>query len=146
MGRIQDKTFSIFKDLKNIVKTDSKAYWILFKFAPELLPRKSKTYKELQDNYVCFAKFDEEYCENYIYQEDVQSAVKWLLKRKYTADMIDMYQKYLEKAKNDTRALKDFMMLKDEFFKDENANELLNILQGIDVDTTDDTDDYEMHM
>lgn len=148
MARTGDVSVSVLSELKKMVRTDAKMYWIVYKYAPALLPKKSANFKELQENYVCFQKLDEGHCENYIYLEDVQVAVKWLLRRVDTVRMIELYNKYYEKAKDDVQSLKVLLEFKKEFFRDEEESELYRILKDVNVDDTseDDTEEFTMDL
>ena len=74
---------SVISVLKDMVKSDVKIYYILFKYAPELLTKNTektpiKTWEDLKNSYKCYEKFQsEEACRNYMYEENVQKAVKW---------------------------------------------------------------------
>ncbi len=137
---------SVMKSLKEMVRTDTKVYWILWKFCPELLPTQCKTYKDLQDNYVAFKNLDEDTVNRYMYNEGVQNAIKWLLKRMDGARMIELYNIYYERAKSDVQAFKALIDFKKEFFADEEGSELLRILGGADVSEDDSEDDEDFQM
>ncbi len=47
--------------------------------------------------------------------------------------MIELYNVYFEKAKEDTQAFKAFTDFSDKFFED-NVNELTQLLNGVDID------------
>lgn len=139
---------SVMKELKEMVRTDTKVYWILWKFCPELLPTQCKTYKDLQDNYAAFKNLDEDTVNRYMYNEGVQNAVKWLLKRMDGARMIELYNIYYERAKSDVQAFKALIDFKKEFFTDKEGSELLKILGGTDIseDDSEDDDDFQMDL
>ena len=61
--------------IKDITKADSETYWILWKYAPDLLTEKIDTFEELKSKYAVFADKTEEACNKYIYKEDVQSGM-----------------------------------------------------------------------
>jgi len=73
----------------------------------------------------------EQSCNNWLMEENVQTAVKWLLKREHQAKMIELYNIYYNKAKEDTNAFKAFTDFSDKFFAQEKDSELLGILNGI---------------
>lgn len=137
---------TVHQTLKDMVRTDSKVYWILWKFAPELLNTESelKTYKDLQNKFVCFQKLDENTVNRYIYNEAVQNAIKWLLKRQDGVRMIELYNIYYERAKTDVQAFKALIDFKKEFFAGNEQSELVKILNGVKIQSNDDSDDYQM--
>lgn len=144
---------SVISVLKDMVKSDVKIYYILFKFAPELLPKNTektpiKTWSDLQRAYKCYEKFQsEEACRNYMYEENVQKAVKWLLGRKRTIEMIELYQRYINLAKDgNVQAFKAVLEFSNGFFEDNGQSELMKILSGVNLDNTDATDDEDFNM
>ena len=139
---------SVMVTLKEMVRTDSKVYWILWKFCPELLSTKCETYEDLKKTYAAFRNLDEDTVNSYIYNEGVQNAVKWLLKRMDGARMIELYNIYYERAKSDVQAFKALIDFKKEFFSDGESSELLRILGGADVseDDADNEDDFQMDL
>ena len=124
---------SIISHLKEMVKTDAKVYYILWKYAPNLLPNRDiKTFDDLKTNYETFtAGMTEQSCNNWLFEQNVQTAVKWLLKRLHQEKLIELYNIYFENAKKDTNAFKAFTDFSDKFFAEEKDSELLSILQGI---------------
>lgn len=144
---------SIISVLKDMVKSDVKIYYILFKFAPELLPKNTektpiKSWEDLKRAYKCYEKFQsEEACRNYMYEENVQKAVKWLLGRKRTIEMIELYQRYINLAKDgNVQAFKAVLEFSNGFFEDNGQSELMKILSGVNLDSTDATDDEDFNM
>ena len=140
-GKSTSQEESILVHLKNMVKTETKVYYILWKYAPELLPQHFKTFDDLKNNYKCFTKgATEKIAENWLMEENVQTAVKWLLKREHQKKMIELYNIYFDKAKNDTNAFKAFVDFSNQFFADDIKNGILEIVQGLnDKDFEDDT-------
>ena len=143
-GRGTKDEKSIFAELKERIGNEHTAYWVAWKYAPDLLPEKFKTFEELKERYsaVRNANLTERDCEKYLYYTKVQEAVKWLLKKQKGARMIELYNRWYEMAKTDANALKEFMKLQDEFFKDDELSELESILRN--TATADDEDEYEM--
>lgn len=144
---------SVISVLKDMVKSDVKIYYILFKFAPELLPKNTentpiKTWDDLKKAYKCYEKFQsEEACRNYMYEENVQKAVKWLLGRKKTIEMIDLYQSYIKLAKDgNVQAFKAVLEFSDKFFDDDGQSELMKILSGVNMDSANTTEDEDFNM
>lgn len=76
-----------------------------------------------------------EWCdENYKTDESVQQAMKHVLKVLHGQRLIELYDIYFERAKDDTNAFKAFIDFSDKFFADKAESELLSILNGVDVD------------
>ena len=132
-GKSVSQEISIINKIKTMVKTDAKVYFIMWKYAPHLLPNQNlKTFEDLKANYKTFtAGMTEPNCNKWLLEENVQSAVKWLLKRLHQAKLIELYNTYYEKAKEDTTAFKAFTEFADKFFAEEKDSELLSILNGI---------------
>lgn len=132
-GKSVSQEISIINKIKTMVKTDAKVYFIMWKYAPHLLPNPNlKTFEDLKANYKTFtAGMTEPNCNKWLLEENVQSAVKWLLKRLHQAKLIELYNTYYEKAKEDTTAFKAFTEFADKFFAEEKDSELLSILNGI---------------
>lgn len=133
MGKSTSKEQSIQSKLFSLVSTYPKVYFIMWKYAPQLLPNPNiKTFDDLKNNYKSFTDgMTEQSCNNWLMEENVQTAVKWLLKREHQAKMIELYNIYYNKAKEDTNAFKAFTDFSDKFFKEEKDSELLGILNGI---------------
>lgn len=124
---------SIIAHLKDMVKTDAKVYFIVWKYAPNLLPKDDiKTFDNLKANYKTFTDgMTQTSCNNWLYEQNVQTAIKWLLKRIHQEKMIELYNIYFDKAKTDTNAFKAFCEFSNTFFAEEKDSELLGILNGI---------------
>ena len=139
---------SILMAVKDITHSDAEAYFILWKYAPQLLPcgETIKTFEDLKSNYKNFEKRTEQSLEKALYKEDVQSATKYLLKRLDKKRDIDLLNKYYDLAMSgDVQALKAYMDFKKNFFADDEADELKEILKGASVNTNDnDIDDFRM--
>lgn len=142
-GKHTSQEQSIISHLKEMVKSDSKVYFIIWKYAPDLLPKQNiKTFDDLKALYKTFTDgMTEMSCSNWLYEENVQTAIRWLLKRIHQAKMIELYNIYFDKAKTDTNAFKAFCDFSNTFFAEEKDSELLGILQGVNLD--DDTEDTE---
>ncbi|SDN46863.1 hypothetical protein [Acetanaerobacterium elongatum] len=135
-GKSTSQEQSIIQKLKSLVRTDAKVYYILWKYAPHLLTDKVlKSFDDLKNYYKTFTTgMTETSCTNWLFEENVQSAVKWLLKRQHQEKMIQLYELYFEKAKEDTNAFKAFTEFSEKFFATEKESELLSILHGVDVE------------
>ena len=132
MGKSTSQEQSVLKHLISLVHTQTKAYYILWKYAPELLPAKFKTFDDLKNNYKVFtAGVTEKTAENWLMEENVQTAVKWLLKREHQKKLIELYNIYYDKAKEDTNAFKAFIDFSNQFFNDDKKSDVLDIIQNI---------------
>lgn len=120
------RELSLYAQLSEIVPKP-KAYWILWKYGLY-----SGTFEELSKNFL--NGLAEEKTKDYIYQEDVQEAIKKLLKIMHQEKMIKLYETYYEKALNgDVNSAKFLMDFSKDFFKD-SKDELLRIVNGMDID------------
>ena len=144
MGKSVSNEESVLSHIIGMVKTQAKAYYIIWKYAPELLPNPNvKTFEDLTSQYKTFTKgMTAHVCENWLMEENVQTAVKWLLQREHQKKMIELYNIYYDKAKSDTNAFKAFIDFSNQFFADDKKNGILEIVQGLnDKDFEDDTGD-----
>lgn len=147
-GVAQEK--SILMTLKDMVKTDTKAYYIMFLYCPELLPKYSeerpiKTFEDLKKAYSQSIRAEERMCKNFLFEENVQKAIMWLKKRQHTQEMISLYDTYLSKAKGgDINAFKAIVDFGDKFFTDDGESDLLKALHGVSLDGQDTPDDEDM--
>lgn len=121
--------------------TDYKAIWLWWKFAPELLPKGIKTFKDLQDRYKKFPNITEQEAELWLYEKPVQDSLKELLKSQHQKKMMELYNIYFEKAKTDVQAFKAFIDFSNAFFADEKDSELEMLLRGIKIKDLDVGDD-----
>lgn len=144
-SRGQEK--ALLPALKDITHSDSEAYFIIWKYAPELLPNEEniKTFADLKKNYKCFEERTEQGLEKALFKEDVQAGVRYLLKRLDGKRDIDLLNKYYALAMGgDVQALKAYMDFKKNFFADNEADELKDILNGANVNVSDDIDGFQM--
>lgn len=131
-GKSTSQEQSVLLHLISLVHTQTKAYYILWKYAPELLPAKFKTFDDLKNNYKVFtAGVTEKTAENWLMEENVQTAVKWLLKREHQKKLIELYNIYYDRAKEDTNAFKAFIDFSNQFFADDKKSDVLDIIQNI---------------
>lgn len=122
---------SIIKKLLEIVPTQTKVYYILWKYAKHLLPseRKINTFEDLVASYAGFTDgMDEAHCERWLSEESVQKAVKYLLKRLHEQKLIELYELYFEKAKTDVQAFQAFSKFSEKFFAETGEDDLRAIL------------------
>ena len=145
MGRGTKDEKGIVPALRQMLNSDYMAYWVVWKFAPDLLPEQFKTFDEFSTHYKAISNkgLTERDCEKFLYLDKVQHAIKWLLGKQKNARMIELYNTWYEAAKKDANALKEFIKLQDIFFQGEQENELEKILRNVNVD--DDEDDYQMN-
>ena len=140
---------SILSALKDITHSDAEAYFIIWKYAPELLPNSDtiKSFENLKNTYKNFENRTEQSFEKALFKEDVQSGVKYLLKRLDGKRDVDLLNKYYSLAMNgDVQALKAYMDFKKNFFADNESNELKAILSGVNVSGEEDVVDFEMKL
>ncbi len=147
-GNGQEK--ALLPALKDITHSDAEAYFIIWKYAPQLLPNGEniKTFEDLKNNYKNFETRTEQSFEKALFKEDVQAGVKYLLKRLDGKRDIDLLNKYYDLAMSgDVQALKAYMEFKKNFFADDEVDELKAILNGANVNVSDnDTDDFKMEL
>lgn len=124
---------TIFTQLKEILKSDVKTYFVLWKHAPSFLPSKESinTFDELINTYKVFKDYTEDFCNKWLIESTTQTACKWLLNKTHQIRMIELYNDYFEKAKTDVQSFKAFTDFADKFFATEKDSELLAILNGI---------------
>lgn len=125
---------SVLTKLFELTGNKAKSYYIVWRFAPHLLPKENiVTFENLHNTYKFFTEgMNERLCENWLSEAKVQAAVKWLLKRLHQQKMINLYNTYYEKAQNDTQAFKAFIEFSDKFLATEKESELLSIINGLD--------------
>lgn len=142
-GKSVSQEQSIGNKVKELVKTDAKMYWILWKFAPEVLEHRGvKTFKDLTSRYAVFTNgMTEEHCSQWILEKNVSSAVKLVIERKHQQKLIELYDIYYQKAKEDVQAFKAFINFSQCFFATKGEDQLLGILQKAKLD--DDTENEE---
>ena len=145
MGRGTKEEKGIVPALREMLNSDYMAFWIVWKYAPDLLPEKFKNFDEFSAHYKAISNkgLTERDCEKFLYIDKVQRAIKWLMGKQKNARMIELYNTWYEAAKKDSNALKEFIKLQDIFFQGEQENELEKILRNVNVD--DDEDDYQMN-
>ena len=139
---------SMLMSLKEITKSDVEAYFILWKYAPELLPEGEtlKTFDDLKNKYAQFENRTEQSMEKAMYKEDVQAATRYLHKRLDGKRQLALLNKYYDLSMSgDVQALKAYMEFRKAYFADQEDDELKSILAGttIKTDSVDD-DDFKM--
>ncbi len=140
---------SVLSALKDITHSDAEAYFIIWKYAPELLPdyESIKDFTDLQHTYKQFEGRTEQSCEKMFYKEDVQAGIRYLLKRLDGKRDIELLNKYYDMALGgDVQALKAYMDFKKQFFTDDETDELKSILAGAIVSSDDYDDEFRMNI
>ncbi len=131
---------SIVSKLYEMTNNKAKSYYICWKYAPDALPNKNiKTFEELKNTYKYFSDgITEETAKGWEIESNVQACIKYVLKRTHQHKMIELYNLYFEKSKEDTAAFKMFCQFSNEFFATEKESELLSILKGVNFSDDDD--------
>lgn len=120
---------SLLTKLHKMLPTQVKVYYIVWKYAKNLLPKKIDTFEELTKEYEGFTEgMDEAHCERWLAEESVQEAVMYLLKRLHRLKLIELYEMYFEKAQDDVQAFQAFTKFSEKFFEDNGEDELQAIL------------------
>ena len=128
---------SLMQKLHEMLPTQTKVYFIVWKYAPTLLPKKVDTFEELTTEYKGFTKgMDEAQCERWLAEESVQAAVKYLLKRMHAQKLVELYEIYFDKAKEDVQAFQAFSKFSEKFFEDDGEDELRAVLKEVRLDDT----------
>ncbi len=126
---------SLMQKLHEMLPTQVKVYYIVWKYAPSLLPKKIDTFEELVEEYKGFTKgMDEAQCERWLAEESVQTAVKYLLKRMHNQKLVELYEIYFDKAKEDVQAFQAFSKFSEKFFEDDGEDELHAVLKEVRLD------------
>ena len=128
---------SLLQKLHEMLPTQVKVYYIVWKYAKHLLPKQVDTFEDLTREYKGFTEgMDEAQCERWLAEESVQAAEKYLFRRLHKQRLIELYEIYFENAKKDVNAFKAFIDFSEKFFADEGDNEILTILNGIKLGNT----------
>ena len=146
---IQTHEKTMLQSLAEIANSEKYAYYILYRYAPDLLPNlkpgeKIDTDEQLQKKYVKLADRHEEALSNALYYEDVQAAVKFLMQRLAGKRDAELLNKYYELAMSgDTQALKAYVTFRGTYLADDESNELKSILDGAKIPVKDKTSDID---
>lgn len=103
---------SIIRTLKQMLNNDAIMYYILWKYAPDAIPEEDniKTYSDLCNKYKALQGRTEQSVEKSLYKEEVQAAIKVLLKRLDGKRDIELLNKYYDLAMGgDVQALKAYI-------------------------------------
>ena len=132
LGRGSRSEQSLLQKLHEMLPTQVKVYFVVWKYAKHLLPKKVDTFEDLTKEYKGFTDgMDEAQCERWLAEESVQAAVKYLLKRLHNQRLIELYEIYFDKAKEDVQAFQAFSKFSEKFFEDDGEDELRSIINGI---------------
>ena len=147
-GKSVSKELSIYRNLKEMLSTDTKVYYIMWLYCPEYLKeadiRPIKTFDDLKNRYEVFSDtITEDVCKRYLLEQGCQTAIRWLLKRLHQKKLVDLYETYYQKAMDgDTQAFKAFLEFSDKFFKEDKENGLTKLLNRIpDADLESDSEE-----
>jgi len=129
---------SITQRMRELV-CEYKVLYLFWLYAPELLPDgKFDTFDDLKDHYQVFPKgVTEKQAKNWLYEEPVQNALMLLMKSSHEKKMVELYNIYFEKAKDDVQAFRAFVDFSNTFFADKGETELQKILNGVDLNDGD---------
>lgn len=135
VGSTASKFTTIKEQMKDLIP-EYKALYLYLLYAPELLPDKTiKTYDDLKARYKMFPQsYTEEQARLWLYEEPTQNALKVLFKAKHNQRMVELYNIYFEKAKEDVQAFKAFVDFSNTFFKNNDESELQKILNNVNLD------------
>lgn len=139
---------SIYQTLKNMINTDTKVYYVMWKFCPEYLKDNEtdpiNTFDDLKSRYAVFSDtITEKTCERYLLEQGVQTAVKWLLKRLHQKKQIELYNTYFKKALDgDVQAFKAFEDFSEKFFTEDKESGLTQLLNRVSEKDLEDDEDY----
>lgn len=139
---------SIYQTLKNMINTDTKVYYVMWKFCPEYLKDNEtdpiNTFDDLKNRYAVFSDtITEKTCERYLLEQGVQTAVKWLLKRLHQKKQIELYNTYYQKALGgDVQAFKAFEDFSEKFFTEDKESGLAQLLNRVSEKDLEDDEDY----
>jgi len=110
------------------ITTRQKAYWILYKYGMY----SAESYEDFARKFLQGSP--KEVTDNYIYEEEVQQAIKRLMKIMHGSKMINLYDTYYAKAlAGDVNSAKFLMDFSKEFFKDD-KDELMGLLEDVRID------------
>ncbi len=130
------KEDTIMVQLKKLV-SEYKVVYLLWIYAKELLPdhENINSFEQLKEKYKMIPNVTtEESASRWLLEERVQAATKYLLKRLHNRRLVDLYNLYFEKAKEDVASFRAFTDFSDKFFADESQTELQKIIANIVID------------
>ncbi len=129
----------IIRKLKKFTN-DPKAYYILWKYAPHLLPKSGiESFQDLKDAYACFnpVGYTEQFCDSWLdLDEGAQKAVRWLKNMLHQSQMIKLYDSLFKRAlEGDDKACKSLLQVSKELFADvdKKKDDLEALLKGFTI-------------
>lgn len=126
-------TSGIVTKIKEMTGADHLAYYIVWKYAPQLLTKQDlNTFNDLAGAYACFKNRNQAGLEAKLTEPTQQDAIKYLLERLHKTKLFELYNLYYQRAKEDTNAFRAFLEFSKDFFGAE-QNELIDILKGVDI-------------
>lgn len=137
--KTNDGDKSLLAALKEITTSEDVAYYIAFKYAPEILEKDNiKTFADLQTAYARFQSRDEKNMEKLLYKESSQKAIKYLLKRIDVLRDIELLNEYYKLSKSgNVQALKAYVDFKKEVLaNNDDTDELKKLLHNVNLSTT----------
>lgn len=131
MAQKSGKTETILQRLTRNV-SEAKARVILYGVGVD----RKRTWGDINKSYLCdvYPTFEDAHT---MYLDDPQyiKAYRMAMEHVHNIKLIELYDLYYNKAKDDVQAFKAFLDFSDKLFKnDEGENELMKILQGVDID------------
>ncbi len=130
------KEDTLMVQLKKLIP-EYKVIYLLWIYAKELLPDHNNIscFEQLKDKFKMIPNATtEESASRWLLEERVQAATKYLLKRLHNRRLVDLYNLYFEKAKEDVASFRAFTDFSEKFFADESQTELQKIISNIVID------------
>lgn len=127
-------TSGLVHKIKEITGADHLAYYIVWKYAPQLLTKQGlNSFDDLAAAYACFKNRNQAGLEAKLTEPTQQDAIKYLLERLHKTKLFELYNLYYQRAREDTNAFRAFLEFSKDFFHEE-QNELIDILKSADID------------
>lgn len=127
-------TSGLVHKIKEMTGCDHLAYYIIWKYAPQLLTKQDlNTFNDLAGAYACFKNRNQSGLEAKLTEPTQQDAIKYLLERLHKTKLFELYNLYYKRAQEDTNAFRAFLEFSKDFFGAE-QNELIDILKGVDIE------------
>ena len=126
----------VVKSIKAIIPT-YKCDYICWKYAPFCVSYdlQEGSFQELQSKSYQFPpSTTEQACNQWLLDDDMQTALRLLLERTNTLALFELQQNYTERAKDDTNALKGLLELNKVLFTKNGDSKLFQLLEGISDD------------
>jgi hypothetical protein len=126
---------SVKTQLGEIIKSEYKVLFVLWKYFPDYFNKEFKTLNDLKKNYKVFPKSTNEQLANqWLLEPEVQRGIKFLLELQHSKKMIEIYNTFYEQSKNgDVQSAKFLIDFSEQFFN-EKQSQIEQLLSGIDID------------